>query len=279
MVIPYREAFAYLKKKLKGVSDEIDSEAKIILSYLTETEPNRLLITLPSVETEAIDTVIEKRRTGTPLQYIIGRWWFFGLEFLVGEGVLIPRQDTEILVETAISLAKGITEPKIADLCSGSGAIAIALEKFSGAEVTAVELSEKAFKFLEKNIKLNDSKVSPVLGDVFKCYSDFPDNSFDLIVSNPPYIATDELKGLQAEVQFEPMSALDGGADGLIFYREIVKNWSGKLKSGGALVFELGENQAKAVAEMMKAQGFGNIRTELDFGGTQRAIIGTMLDK
>ncbi len=135
------------------------------------------------------------------------------------------------------------------------------------------------FKFLEKNIKLNNSKVSPVLGDVFKCYSDFPDNSFDLIVSNPPYIATDELKGLQAEVQFEPMSALDGGADGLIFYREIVKNWSGKLKSGGALVFELGENQAEAVAEMMKAQGFGNIRTELDFGGTQRAIIGTMLDK
>ena len=164
MVIPYREAFAYLKKKLKGVSDEIDSEAKIILSYLTETEPNRLLITLPSVETEAIDKVIERRRTGTPLQYIIGRWWFFGLEFLVGEGVLIPRQDTEILVETALSLAKGITEPKIADLCSGSGCIAISVAKnIPEAKVTAVEKYDEAYAFLEKNIKLNAAEhVTPV---------------------------------------------------------------------------------------------------------------------
>ena len=98
MVIPFNEAIAYIKNGLKGISDECDSEAKIIISHLTDTEPNRLRIVRPSAERSAIDAVIEERRKGTPLQYIIGRWWFFGLEFLVGEGVLIPRQDTEILV-------------------------------------------------------------------------------------------------------------------------------------------------------------------------------------
>ena len=137
-----------------------------------------------------------------------------------------------------------------------------------------MELSDKAFYFLQKNIKENNSRVKIIQGDVLSCYTDFADGSVDLIVSNPPYIKKEDLSGLQAEVQFEPAMALDGGADGFDFYRAIIRDWSRKLKPGGALVFELGEEQAHPVAAMMKQQGFSEIRTALDLGGCERAIIG-----
>ena len=197
-----------------------------------------------------------------------------GMEFIVTPDVLIPRQDTETLVEAAIERLRGKKSPRIADICTGSGAIALALEKFAKADVTAIELSGKAFYFLEKNIADNNSTVNAKKADVLTCCGDFADGSLDLIVSNPPYIPHRELAGLQAEVRFEPEMALDGGADGLDFYRAIVRCWSKKLKPGGAMVFELGEEQAGEVAAMMKAQGFSGIRTEQDFGGCERAIIG-----
>ena len=135
------------------------------------------------------------------------------------------------------------------------------------AEVTAIELSGEALDFLKKNIDLNGSKVKAVKGDVLLCHGEFPGNSLDLIVSNPPYIKKDELRTLQTEVQFEPEMALDGGESGFDFYEAMIRDWSGKLKPGGALVFELGENQAEHVTELMKRQGFEEIRTALDFGG------------
>ena len=122
--------------------------------------------------------------------------------------------------------------------------------------------------------KLDYSKVKAIKGDVLLCHGDFPDSSLDLIVSNPPYIKNGDLSALQPEVQFEPKTALDGGESGYDFYEAIILSWSRKLKSGGALVFELGENQAERVTELMKKRGFENIRTELDFGGCERAIIG-----
>ena len=220
---------------------------------------------------------IEKRISGEPLQYILGEWSFMGFDFKVGRGVLIPRDDTEVVVNLCIDFLKNRTEKKTVDLCSGSGAIAVALDKISGAEVTAVEIDETAFSYLETNVKENNSSVKSVMADALKICETFADGELDLIISNPPYIKSADIETLQKEVRLEPRLALDGGEDGYYFYREIVSRWSRKLKKGGALAFELGENQADAVKALMTDEGFSDFKISLDFGGVQRAIIGTLL--
>lgn len=220
---------------------------------------------------------IERRISGEPLQYILGEWSFMGFDFKVGRGVLIPRDDTEVVVNLCIDFLKNRTDKKTVDLCSGSGAIAVALDKISGAKVTAVEIDETAFSYLETNVKENNSSVKPVMADALKICDTFADGGLDLIVSNPPYIKSADIETLQKEVQLEPRLALDGGEDGCDFYREIVSRWSRKLKKGGALAFELGEGQADAVKALMTEQGFSDFKISLDFGGVQRAIIGTLL--
>jgi len=220
---------------------------------------------------------IEKRILGEPLQYILGEWSFMGFDFKVGRGVLIPRDDTEVVVNLCIDFLENRTDKKTVDLCSGSGAIAVALDKISGAEVTAVEIDETAFSYLETNVKENNSSVKPVMADALEICETFADGELDLIVSNPPYIKSADIETLQKEVRLEPRLALDGGEDGCDFYREIVNRWSRKLKKGGALAFELGENQADAVKVLMTEQGFSDFKISLDFGGAQRAIIGTLL--
>lgn len=220
---------------------------------------------------------IEKRISGEPLQYILGEWSFMGFDFKVGRGVLIPRDDTEVVVNLCIDFLKNRTDKKTVDLCSGSGAIAVALDKISGAKVTAVEIDETAFSYLETNVKENNSSVKPVMADALEICETFADGELDLIVSNPPYIKSADIETLQKEVRLEPRLALDGGEDGCDFYREIVSRWSRKLKKGGALAFELGENQADAVKALMTEQGFSSFKISLDFGGVQRAIIGTLL--
>lgn len=220
---------------------------------------------------------IEKRISGEPLQYILGEWSFMGFDFKVGRGVLIPRDDTEVVVNLCIDFLKNRTDKKTVDLCSGSGAIAVALDKISGAKVTAVEIDETAFSYLETNVKENNSSVKPVMADALKICKTFADGELDLIVSNPPYIKSADIETLQKEVRLEPRLALDGGKDGCDFYREIVSRWSRKLKKGGALAFELGEGQADAVKALMTDKGFSDFNISLDFGGVQRAIIGTLL--
>lgn len=220
---------------------------------------------------------IEKRISGEPLQYILGECSFMGFDFKVGRGVLIPRDDTEVVVNLCIDFLENRTDKKTVDLCSGSGAIAVALDKISGAKVTAVEIDETAFSYLETNVKENNSSVKPVMADALEICDTFADGELDLIVSNPPYIKSADIETLQKEVQLEPRLALDGGEDGCDFYREIVSRWSRKLKKGGALAFELGENQADAVKALMAEQGFSDFKISLDFGGVQRAIIGTLL--
>lgn len=220
---------------------------------------------------------IEKRISGEPLQYILGEWSFMGFDFKVGRGVLIPRDDTEVVVNLCIDFLENRTDKKTVDLCSGSGAIAVALDKISGAKVTAVEIDETAFSYLETNVKENNSSVKPVMADALEICKTFADGELDLIVSNPPYIKSADIETLQKEVRLEPRLALDGGEDGCDFYREIVSRWSRKLKKGGALAFELGENQADAVKALMAEQGFSDFKISLDFGGVQRAIIGTLL--
>ena len=231
-------------------------------------------------EKRALLTAAARRAEGCPLQYILGSWSFMDCELAVGEGVLIPRDDTEVCVREALRLLREqkLTRPVIADLCSGSGAIAIALaQQLPTARIWAVELSEKAFCYLEQNIRSNmrtDDRITAVRGDIRQVYSRFEDGFFDGIIANPPYICTDELPTLQKEVQSEPVMALDGGADGLDFYRVITKYWASKLKSGGTLSLEIGEEQGMAVSGMLKDNGFSHIRIIQDIQGLDRAVCG-----
>lgn len=247
---------------------------------------NRLALITKGEETVASEEKLavlaeltEKRLNHEPLQYLLGKWSFMGFDLLVGEGVLVPRDDTEVVTSLCIDYLSCKESPNVIDLCAGSGAISLALEKYANCKVTAVELSDKAFSYLTQNIKLNNSAVNALNGDIFECHKDIADNSLDLIVSNPPYIKTADIASLQKEVQHEPAMALDGGESGLDFYRRIVPLWKSKLKAGGALAFELGEGQYDEVSRILADNGFGGITESIDFGGIQRAIIGTLLQK
>lgn len=231
----------------------------------------------PTNVVDKVTQMAEKRSEGYPLQYLIGMWNFMDLDFFVGDGVLIPREDTSVVVELCIEniYKSNMKNPKILDLCAGSGAISIALDKkIDNSNVTALELSEKAMEYLKKNIEYNKSNVTAVYGDVFKNYEDYENATFDVIISNPPYIIHDEIKTLQKEVQYEPKMALDGGSDGYDFYREIVIKWGRCIKKGGLLVFELGEGQFDTVEEMMKENGFDSITYALDIQNIKRGISG-----
>ncbi len=224
---------------------------------------------------------IQKRAEGYPLQYILEGWSFMDCELSVGEGVLIPRDDTEVCVRECMHLIneKGIIAPVIIDLCSGSGAIAIALaKKYPKAQIFAVEFSDRAYEFLCENIDRNEARnVYPLNKDIFDCYSEFEDGYFDVIISNPPYIRTDEIPTLQKEVQFEPKMALDGGRDGLEFYRIISEKWFSKLKNGGIVSLEIGEEQGKSVSLMLENAGMKRVQILKDLGDLDRAVVGQNL--
>lgn len=226
-------------------------------------------------KSDLLNSLAKRRAEGEPLQYILGKWEFMGNELFVGRGVLIPREDTICVVEAAIDALKSGKNLHAVDLCSGTGAIAIAIAKTLDCSVVAVELYDQAFSYLEKNIKHSGcDNVKPLKADVLTDFHLFPDNSLDLIISNPPYIERDDIPTLQKEVQFEPKTALDGGTDGLDFYSSIVKNWGIKLKSGGVLCFELGEGQFDDVRHMMQEYGFEKIGFAVDFGNIRRCIYG-----
>ena len=219
-------------------------------------------------ETEKLFSAAKKRTEGYPLQYLIGNWEFFGRKFFVGEGVLIPRPETELLCEFVLKYYSRSMPPKIVDLCSGSGCIAITLAKeLSGADVTAVELYEEAFGYLSKNNELHGNLVKTVRGDALKAFG-----NFDCIVSNPPYITGEEMKELQTEVTFEPETALFGGTDGLDFYRAISKNWYNHLNEGGLIAFEIGDTQGKAVADILTENGYKNAEVMKDYEGRDRVV-------
>lgn len=236
------------------------------------TEPNA---NVPEkVETAALE-MLGRRVSGYPLQYILGEWEFFGLPFEVGEGVLIPRQDTEALVELArdILLERAPEERSTADLCAGSGCVGIALAKLYGARVRSIELSETAFAYLERNIALNGvgDRVTAVLGDVLDERS--AQGEYDLIAANPPYLDDTDMKNLQPEVTHEPKMALYGGTDGLEFYRRMIRVWTRRLKRGGAFAVEIGMGQERGVMEIFAENG---IRADSikDMRGIYRVVFG-----
>lgn len=222
-------------------------------------------------------TAVKKRAGGYPLQYILGKWDFMDSEFYVGDGVLIPRDDTEVVVNACINALQNTDRPVIIDLCSGSGAIAVTLAKaYPDSTVYALELSDKAFAYLEKNIEHNNIKnIITLKDDIFTSFDKFSDGFFDAIISNPPYIRTDVIKTLQTEVQNEPVTALDGGSDGLNFYRVISEKWIPKLKIGGTISLEIGEEQATAVSALLKDSGISDIEVIKDIQNLDRVIFGT----
>ena len=229
------------------------------------------------VDEALIEPLVARRIAGEPTQYILGMWEFYGLPFYVGEGVLIPRPDTEVLVEKGLELIKGVANPKVLDLCSGSGCIAIAIKKQRpDAQVTAVELYDKAAHYLERNIALNGVDVTLKRADVLQPPKAEEWGKYDLILSNPPYIDKDAMAELSQEVKREPHTALFGGEDGLTFYRAIAESWLALLNDRGAVAVEIGFDQGKTASEIFEAKG---LKTALfqDYGGNDRVIIGTQV--
>lgn len=232
---------------------------------------------------DKILSLTQRRANGEPLQYIIGHWEFFGNKYYVGEGVLIPRDDTEVVLTCTFPYLDAFSNKKqikILDLCSGSGIIAVSLKlRYPDAEVTAVELSDKALPYLIKNCKENKADIKIIHGDIFDCVDNFEDNYFDLIISNPPYVTDSDMETLQKEVRFEPSLALAGGTDGCDFYRRIIPLYTPKLKDGGMIAFEYDSSQAQVISSLMESEGFENIAVFDDIGGVHRAINGTLQSK
>lgn len=252
-------------------------EAMCILEHVFGKKLSVLLLEKPTASEEQKNTVNNlayRRISGYPLQYLLGKSEFFGLPFYVGEGVLIPRQDTETLVETVLKI-KLPENPKILDLCSGSGCIAVSLAlNIKNADVTAVEISDKAAEYIKKNAELNNTDLNIVKDDVLSEKTAEIFSGIDAIVCNPPYLTADDMKSLQKEVTFEPETALFGGKDGLDFYRNITKLWKDCLKSGGILAYEIGMGQEDAVMKILEENNFINIEMTEDLSGIIRVVRG-----
>ena len=220
-----------------------------------------------------LDNLLAKRAARYPLQYLVGEWEFYNISLQVGQGVLIPRADTETIVDTALSLLQGRPVPAVADLCAGSGAIGCAIaHNKKGARVRCVELSEEAFRWLVPNCARWGAEA--VRGDIFTWQDVLPDASLDLLVSNPPYVTETEYAALEPELAFEPKMALVAEQEGLAFYRHITTAYKEKLKPGGALCFEIGWLQAEAIQELLRQAGYENIRCVKDLSGNDRCICG-----
>lgn len=220
--------------------------------------------------------ILNKRLQRIPLQYLIGEWDFLGRTFKVGEGVLIPRPETELLVEEIICFCKknNITSPKIFDLCSGSGCIGLSLAKeIQNSEVWCVEISSEAFKYLNENKKLLSAEnVDCINGDILTGFESFGLPKPDIIVSNPPYICSSDIPGLQEEVQFEPKTALDGGDDGCIFYRALAEKWLPYLNGSGGMFIECGEGQAHMISTLFSIENIKETRIIRDFNEIERMV-------
>lgn len=226
-------------------------------------------------DAEAARETARRRAKHEPLQYLLGAWEFYGLRIEVGQGVLIPRADTETLVEAALDRLKQTASPRIMDLCTGSGCIALALKsQMPDADVTGIEKSAEAMKFAEKNRSALGLDITLVPGDVLQAETAAAFTGLDCIVSNPPYLTADDMAHLQQEVTYEPASALDGGADGLHFYREITRLWRDALKPGGLLAFEIGCTQGADAAEILRQNDFEQIAVLRDLNGNDRVVQG-----
>lgn len=230
--------------------------------------------TADSRQQEQFQNAICQRADRRPLQYILGRWDFMGLPLKTGEGVLVPREETELLVHTAARFLEKTEKPQVLDLCAGTGAVGLGLASLrQDAEILCVEWMPEAFSYLEANIaEFGNHHVRAKKANVLQSPAGF--SKVDAILSNPPYVTDQEMQELQEEVKREPATALSGGADGLRFYRALVKFWLPLVEPGGFLVVEIGETQGKAVQDIFYQAGLADISIKQDFNGLDRVVSG-----
>ena len=253
-------------------------KARLLMQYVLKKDRQYLIVydnkELTKNEENLFFKSIDKHINGTPIQYITNMQEFMKMNFFVNENVLIPRQDTEILVEEVIKIAKRINAIKILDLCTGSGIIGISLAKYlENVQITSVDISEKALRVAKKNSKINEveNKITFIKSDLF---SKLENQKFDIIVSNPPYIRKDVIKKLDKQVQNEPTIALDGGFDGLDFYRKIIKNSYEYMKTGAYLCLEIGYDQKDDVIDLINAQDkYINTYSKKDLYDNDRIVV------
>lgn len=254
--------------------EEANLKCKILLTSLLRVRKEYLVIhnldEVPENIVTDFKNKIEELKNGKPIQYITNKQEFMGLDFYVNENVLIPQPDTEILVEEAINIVKQNVAKSVLDICTGSGAIAIALKKnLDSVQVTASDISVEALEVARKNAKNNEVEINFICSDMFENIV----GKFDLIVSNPPYIENEIIKTLPQDVQNEPYIALAGGEDGLDFYKIIAKQGKKILNSQGYIAVEIGYNQRESVIEIFELEGYKEIYSKKDYSGNNRVVV------
>jgi len=285
MATTYNNLYLDTRNRLRraGVT-QAQTEAKEIMCYAADKTKEQLyrdMSLYAPVELERrVEELVQRRLAGEPVAYIVGEWEFYGLPLDISRDVLIPRSDTEVLAERAILKARAAGEGgRVLDLCAGSGCVGLAVAANADrCRVVLADLSEGALRLCKQNVRRNslNARVTCISANALEAPSSVLWD-FDVIACNPPYIPTGDLEGLDVSVKdFEPLMALDGGVDGLDFYRAIASKWKSALRLGGTLMFEVGIDQAEAVAQIMADNGFENIVTTEDTGGIQRVVEGTI---
>lgn len=268
---------ANIQLKTKNI-DSPKLKARLLMQYVLKQNRQYLMVhdenKLTQEQKEKYFKAIEKLSKGIPLQHVTHQQEFMKMNFYVNENVLIPRPDTEILVEEVMKIAKKIKAKKILDLCTGSGAIAISLAKYiENSQITATDISEEALVIAERNAKNNkvDKQIAFLSSNLFE---ELPKEKYDMIVSNPPYIKREIVKTLAKEVQNEPLMALDGGWDGLDFYRKIIHQADDFLKYGGYLCLEIGYDQKEDVMDLIKKEErYTDSYCKKDLYGKDRVVV------
>lgn len=270
-------------KELEEISPTPRLDVETLLQKVLGVDRLYILLNLERVlsedEEQLFNKFINERLNNRPIAYIVGNREFMGLDFFVKEGVLIPRPDTEVLVEEVIELAKKKDAKNILDIGTGSGAITVSLAKYlENVKVTSVDISDIALEIGKRNAISNevDDRINFVKSDLFTNID--KETKFDIIVSNPPYIKREVIETLDKQVKdYEPYNALEGGVDGLDFYRAITKQAKEYLKKGGILAYEVGHDQSEDVSKLMEMDGYTNIYTLKDLQQIDRVVIGTVL--
>jgi len=282
----YNDIYLSTRRKLRaaGIAAH-DLEARLLVAHAAGKSReelvrlSRLYVTDQSI-LQTVEELIVRRLEGEPVAYIVGEWEFYGIPMTVNESVMIPRIDTEILAGEMIRLMKRrFGQTRLLDLCCGSGCIGLAIAaNVPSCRIVLVDNSEQALAVCRTNMIRNklSRNVTAIEADVLNAPPALL-GMFDAIVCNPPYIPTGELKSLEPSVnEYEPHSALDGGPDGLYFFRAVATNWQALLKQNGYLAFECGAGQAEAVSEILQDSGLSDIKTHVDTLGIDRVVIGTM---
>lgn len=284
MAITYNNLYLDIRRQLRGAGIEAATlEARELVCFGTGKSREQLqrdggLYASPDLERRVRD-LVDRHLAGEPVAYLIGEWEFYGLPLDISSEVLIPRPDTEVVAEQAIAYVKTLGDCRVLDLCAGSGCIGLAVAaQAPQARVVLGEWSDGALRICRQNIRRNSltGRVVPMRADA----REKPEKSlgeFQCIVSNPPYIPSGDIAGLDVSVKdYEPHLALDGGADGLDFYRSISEKWKEALVPGGRLYFEVGIGQADSVLRIMRTQGFGDIQVVKDLRDVPRVVFGTL---